>query len=220
VPRADNPLLALPLVEEGPSLARGRAATVLLHGRGRNAAEMIDLARRLELPRMSFVAVPAAEGTWYPDSFLAPSARNEPHLSWAIERIASVVADIEARGVPRNRIALLGFSQGACLACEYVFRSAGRWGALVALTGGLIGPPGTAWSTSRRLAGTPILLATSDVDEWVPLGRVEGTADVFRSMGAAVDLRIHPGRAHAVSEEEVLDARRLLATLLSTDAPS
>ena len=118
--------------------------------------------------------------------------------------------ELEQGGVPRERQALMGFSQGACLASEYVWRHPGRWGALIAFTGGLIGPPGTTWEARGDLLGTPVLLTTSDVDAWVPLDRVKQTATVFRAMGAAVDERVYPGMDHVVSDDEIALARPLL----------
>ncbi len=209
-----------PLARAGPAPRSVGVCTVLLHGRGRNAAEMIDLAARLALPEMPFVAPDAIEGTWYPESFLAPRARNEPALSRALGHVEAIVRALEDEdGIGRERVALVGFSQGACLAVEHVFRTATtpatRYGALAALTGGLIGPPETTWSAPPgRLDATPVLLATSDVDEWVPLARVEATASVFRALGARVDLRVYPGRSHAVSDDEIRATRELLAPLL------
>lgn len=210
----ESPLPALAVSRAGPPPRSAGAATVLLHGRYRTVQEMLDLAERLALPGMPFVAVPAAEGTWYPGSFLDPRERNEPRLGWTLERLEAVVRGLEEDGVARERIALVGFSQGACVASEYVFRTPSRWGALAALTGGLFGPPGTTWTSTGSLAGTPVLLATSDVDELVPLARVEETGEVLRSMGAALDLRVYPGRSHMVSDDEILATRSLLAPLL------
>ena len=209
-----SPLSALPVARAGPSPRSAGVATVLLHGRGRTPMEMLALAERLSLPGMPFLALTAAGGTWYPESFLAARERNEPHLGWALDRVEAVVRGLEGEGVPRERIALVGFSQGACLAAEYVFRRPGRWGALVALTGGLIGPAGTSWTSDASLGGTPVLLTGSDVDEWVPLARVKETADVFRAMGAEVRLRACPGRSHLVSDDEVRAAHAELALLL------
>jgi phospholipase/carboxylesterase len=211
---SENPLHALPVERAGPAAGIAGVATVLLHGRGRSPAEMLAVGARLTLPTMPFVALTAVGGTWYPESFLAARDRNEPHLGWALERVEAAVRMLEDEGVSRERIALVGFSQGACLAAEYVFRRPARWGALLALTGGLIGPPGTSWTSDASLAGTPVLLTTSDVDEWVPLERVKETADVFRAMGADVHLRVCPGRGHLVSDEELQAAREQLVTLL------
>jgi len=43
-------------------------------------------------------------------------------------------------GIPQKRVVVLGFSQGACLATEYVYRNSARYGGIAALSGGLIGP--------------------------------------------------------------------------------
>jgi phospholipase/carboxylesterase len=219
MPGSSNPFQALATLRVGPSPRDAGTATILLHERYRSPEDILDVARRLELPAMPFLAVPAHDGTWYPESLIAPASRNQPHLGWALERIETIVGELEGEGVPRERVAFLGFSQGACLAAEYVLQNPRRWGALVAMTGGLLGPPGTTWEASGELAGTPVLLATSDIDEQVPLERVEATADLFREMGAAVDLRVYPGRGHLVSDDEVRAARSLLGSLSGAGKP-
>ena len=55
--------------------------------------------------------------------------------------------------------------------------------------GGLIGPPGTPRDYAGSLAGTPVFLGTSDPDPHVPFERVQETAEVFKGMGADVELR-------------------------------
>jgi predicted esterase len=135
------------------------------------------------------------------------------------------VESLEAQGIPRWKIALLGFSQGACLACSFLHATAGpgaRWGALIALTGGLIGPPGTAFPPRGDLAGTPIYFSSSEGDTWVPLARVRETAETFRAMGAAVEVRVRPGAEHVVDDVEIAAARKELSRLLrsgSTERP-
>jgi predicted esterase len=122
----------------------------------------------------------------------------------------SLVARIETAGVPRTRIVLLGFSQGACLSAEYAIRHASRFGGVVLFSGGAIGPPGTTWSSDGRFDGTPVFVGCSDRDSHVPLTRVNETADVFARMGAAVTKRIYPGMGHLVNEDEIIAARGLL----------
>ena len=190
------------------------AVALFLHGRGRNPADVLTLAERLALPGLSCLAPAAPGGTWYPQSFLAPFAENQPHLDHALARVASWVAEFEARGYPPERVALVGFSQGACLASEFVRRHPRRWGALVAFTGGVIGPDAQNWTPSGHLGGTPVLLASADPDAWVPPERVRQTAVLFRAMGGSVDERIYPGLEHAVNEDEIDAARALLAPLL------
>jgi phospholipase/carboxylesterase len=198
----------------GPDVGEAAAVALLLHGRGGSAGDMLALARRLDLPGMAYLALPAPGGSWYPERFLAPLASNQPHLDQALARIESTVCAIEARGRPRTRIALVGFSQGACLASTYLFRHPGRWGALAALTGGLIGPPETTFPVSGSLEGTPALFATADPDAWVPVERVRQTAALFRAMNAEVDLRVYPGAGHLVTDDALRATQELLARLL------
>lgn len=208
-PREDSSLL-----EAGRPSNGATAVTVLLHGRGRSAREMIQLAGRFELETMAYLAPQAPGGSWYPESFLAPLENNQPHLDDALERIDRIVRCLESDGQSRRRIAFVGFSQGACLACEYVFRHPARWGGLVAIIGGLAGPPGAAWSVRGSLDRTPVVLDASDPDPWVPPGRVVETAGAFRAMGGDVDLAVRRGADHAVTEESIARARALLERLL------
>ena len=213
----NNPLQDLPLVAAGPSPEAAPAVTLLVHGRGRAPAEMLALAERFALPEMAYLAPTAAGGTWYPESFLAPIAKNEPHLGWALARLEGIVRDLEGRGVTRDRMALVGFSQGACLVAEYVLRHPCRWGGVSLLTGGVIGPavappPGPAGD----LHGTPIFLGCCEADAWVPLARVRDTAALFTAMGAVAALRVAPGAEHVVTDGQVTATRALLASLVSS----
>jgi predicted esterase len=170
----------------------------------------LSLYADLALPTVAALAPQAADHTWYPHSFLAPIEANQPFLDSALHRIEDVVSGLLDRGVRSDIIALLGFSQGSCLTTEYVARHPRRYGAVIAFTGGLIGPPGTPRDYSGSLAGTPIFLGTSDPDPHVPFERVQETAAVFKRMGAEVELRGYPGMPHTINEEELAVARSLL----------
>jgi predicted esterase len=174
---------------------------------------MMDLARAIDLPDVAWLALAAPEGSWYPQSFLAVRDDNQPSLDEALARVRGVVADLEGQGIARDRIALVGFSQGACLAAEVVYRNPARWGALVALTGGVLGPKGTAFTPSGDLQGMPAALSVSADDAWVPLWRVKETAAVLRAMGAEVQLRVRDGAEHVIDAEEIAQARRVLAAV-------
>jgi phospholipase/carboxylesterase len=146
---------------------------------------------------------------------MAPVERNQPHLDRALARLDALVAALGACGHPPARVAWVCFSQGACLACEYVLRHPQRWGAVVAFTGGVLGPAGARLAPTGDLGGTPVLLATADPDPWVPVGRVRETSELFRAMNAAVDERVYPGLGHEVSDEEIQAARALLSSRLT-----
>jgi phospholipase/carboxylesterase len=183
---AANPHLAAPTSYFGVSLDRARVVAILLHGRNHDPAVMDDtVVRRLALDRVAYVAPAAADRSWYPAGFMAPSADNEPALSFALERVARLVDELA------TPVAMIGFSQGACLACEHVYRRRdhGRVRALVAFTGGLIGSSGTVWRGGNGLADVPVFIAGSLADPWVPASRMRETVEVFARLGARVATR-------------------------------
>ena len=213
-PPAD-PHAGQPVVRAGPPPERADASLVLIHGRGATAQSMLSLYVELDSPRIAAIAPQAAGETWYPHSFLAPIRANQPYLDSALRRVESIVADLLARGIGSERIALIGFSQGACLTCEYAARHPRRYGAVIALTGGLIGPPGTPREYGGSLEGTSVLLGTSDPDAHVPFERVQETKVVFERMGAAVELRRYPGMSHTINADELEASRSLLQRIAS-----
>jgi phospholipase/carboxylesterase len=208
-----------PWLRSGAALDAGRPVTILVHGRNRSPEEMLELAARFDLPDMAFVAMSAFGRSWYPEGFMAPLEKNQPHLDHALAALDQLVNELIANNRTRSQIALVGFSQGACLLCEYVYRRGEKFGALVAFTGGLIGPPETKFDClsdgKRSLEGTPIFLGTSDIDTWVPVARVRETANVFENLGAQVKLAVYPNLEHLVNDEEIAEARPLLAALLA-----
>ena len=192
--------------EEGSALL----AAVLLHGRGESPGHMMEITRRLAVPGVRYFALQAPGSEWYPLSFLAPVEANQPKLDASLDRVEQEVRALEARGWPRSRIAMIGYSQGACLASEYVYRNPTRWACLLAFTGGLIGPPGTDWPAVGDLAHTPVLLSNGDHDPWVPWPRVQETARRFEAANADVELRLYPGRDHEVVDDEIVAGRAIL----------
>jgi predicted esterase len=204
----------MPAIPHGADPGSAPLSAVLIHGRDRTAAEMIGLAERIGLPQVAWRALQAPGGSWYPESFLAPLEINRPRLDQSLARVEREVRTLEALGAARARIAFVGFSQGACVALEYVRQSPRRWGGLIAFTGGLFGPEGTAWDAPGRLDGTPVLLSNSDVDAFVPWPRTEATAEAFRRLGADVTLKPCPGRDHIVGDDEIAEARAILQRAL------
>lgn len=205
------------LAHAGQPLDQAQAALILLHGRGANAASILLLAEELYHPSFAYLAPQAANNTWYPYTFLAPLQQNEPWLSAALDRVGEVVATVEAAGVPAERIVLGGFSQGACLASEFMARNARRYGGLVPFSGGLIGPPGTPRAYAGSLDGTPVFLGCSDVDAHIPKERVEETAAVLANLGAQVTMRLYLGMGHTINADEIEQARALLRAVLPPD---
>ena len=212
---SDDPHRGEPVSTAGPSPEEGKGTLILIHGRGDSADGILSLYETFGLTELAAIAPDAAGHTWYPLSFLAPLDSNQPYLDSAIRKIESIVTELLSRDIPSERIAILGFSQGACLTTEFIARHPRQYGAAIALTGGLIGPPGTSRNYSGSLNNTPVFLGSSDPDPHVPFERVRETQTVLTRMGAKVELRRYPGMPHTINEDELNACRHLLREMVS-----
>ena len=209
-PHRDQPVLA-----GGRRLPDAAGAVILLHGRGATAEDILTLGREFDRPELAYLAPQAAGHSWYPYSFLAPIPQNEPWLSSALNKLGKTIDDILRAGIAREKIVIAGFSQGACLASEFVARNAKRYGGLIVFSGGLIGPPGTEFRYPGSLGGAPAFFGGSDPDPHVPWQRVQQSASVLSTLGAEVVVRRYPGMPHAINREEIEEAKRVIAGALN-----
>ena len=218
-----DPHGSTPVLFEGTPLEEARAAVVLVHGRGGSADDILGVASPLgsrlgDAPgadSVAWLAPQAADHTWYPQRFLAPIAANQPWLDSALGKLAALRERIAAAGIPDERIVWFGFSQGACLASEFVARNPRRWGGLVAAVGGRIGPPGIELSSAGDLAATPVYLGCGDPDPHIPWSRVEESAAAFANQGGEVTMRRYPGFPHTIHPEALSFAARTIGTALA-----
>jgi predicted esterase len=189
-----------------------RAALILIHGRGASAEDIYSLGEEVSagVPGVALLAPQAAGNAWYPQRFLAPLAQNEPYLGSALGVVAALVDELARAGVAAERVALIGFSQGACLSLEFAARHPRRYGGVAGLSGALIGPPGGPRAPGGSLAGTPVYLGCSDRDAHIPLSSVEESAGVLSKMGARVTKSIFAGMGHTVNAEELEAVRGIV----------
>lgn len=203
----------MPVYAAGAPLESAAAVMILIHGRGATAADILSLAAEFDEDRFAYLAPQAARQTWYPYSFLNPIEQNQPWLSSALQVLSDLIAGLAVRGFPAEKVVLGGFSQGACLATEYAARNARRYGGIVGLSGGLIGPAGTPRDYPGSLDGTPVFLGCSDVDIHIPKERVQETNAVYTRMGAQVTERLYPGMGHLVNQDEIEHVRAMMASI-------
>jgi predicted esterase len=212
----NGPHQGQPVVAAGTPLHEAHAAMVMVHGRGATAASILTLAEPLHRDRFAYLAPQASGNTWYPQSFLAPIPANQPGIDSGLRAISEVLERVAAARIPLERTILLGFSQGACLASEYMARHARLYGGLAALSGGLIGPPGTPRDYAGTLDGTPVFLGCSDVDSHIPAERVEESAEVLERLGGIVTKRLYPGMGHTVNEDEIAHVQAMMDAVLAS----
>ena len=208
-----GPHAGQPVVSAGRPPAEATAAVILVHGRGATAEDILTLVPELDRPDLAYLAPQAAGNSWYPYGFMAPLEQNEPGLSSALAVLGELLAALASAGIGPERTMLLGFSQGACLALELAARAARRYGAVVGLSGGLIGPAGTPREYAGSLDGTPVLVGCSDRDPHIPLPRVRETARVMAALGGRVSEQIYPAMGHTINADEIERVRQLLDRL-------
>lgn len=199
-----------PVYSTGTELKDASAAMILLHGRGATAEDILSLSSYLDFPGLAYLA-PQAEGyTWYPNRFILPMEQNEPYLSGALAKVDDVVKKVEEQEIPTEKIYIGGFSQGACLASEYVIRNPKRYGGLLVFSGGFIGPSNGTRQPSGRLHDMPVFIGCSDSDPHIPLQRVHETTALLKAMGAQVTEKIYPHMGHTIIDDEIEAARAIL----------
>lgn len=192
-----------PVLAKGLDLDDAKAVMVMIHGRGATAEGMLTLTDELSAEGFAYRAPQATASNWYPFRFIEPIEKNEPYLSSALQAVDDVLTRLAENGFPPEKVILLGFSQGACLALEYAARNPRRYGGVVGLSGGVIGPMGMQFAYDGSLEGTPVFLGCSDQDSHIPLQRVHETAAAFEGLGAAVDKRIYPDMGHTINADEI-----------------
>ena len=207
---------AQPIYRAGEPLENARAVMLMLHGRGASAQDILSLAEELPRDGFCFLAPQAANATWYPFPFMQPLEKNEPWLSSALNLADALVTRVRNANIPNEKIFLLGFSQGACLATEYAARHALKYGGIIGLSGGLIGPDGTPREYQGSFDGTPVFLGCSDVDFHIPKERVMETRDVFARMGAEVTMRLYPNMEHTVNRDELEFVARMMERVVGS----
>lgn len=207
-----------PVLTYGADLEDARLIVIMLHGRGSTAEAMLPLAEELYTERAYYLIPQAAYNRWYPNSAFGPLESNEPDLSSALRRIDELVQEMRDAGFSDDQIAFGGFSQGACLASEYVARNARKYAGLFVFSGALIGPPGTTRDYPGSFDGMPVFIGGSDIDPWVAHNLMTESAAVFERMGAQVDFRTYPGMAHTVNQDELNAIQEMLAKASQLDA--
>jgi predicted esterase len=204
-----------PILMAGEPLDKAAAAMILVHGRGASAEGILTLTNEFIHDGFAYLAPQATNSTWYPFPFLAPIENNEPWLSSALQVLENTLGEIEKTGIPASRTMILGFSQGACLAMEFIARNPQRYGGAAALSGGLIGPPGKLFSYPGSLENTPIFIGCSDIDPHIPLERVHETTETLRKLGAQVSESIYPGMGHTINQDELEQVNILMEQIVS-----
>lgn len=196
-----------PIMESGQSLEEAEKAVIMIHGRGATAQSILNLSEKL--PEAAYIAPQASNREWYPRSFLEKREKNQPHLDSALEKINELVEKASEK-VGKEKVYIIGFSQGACLASEYAASNPGKYGGLIIFSGGLIGEKVEEFEGD--LQETKIFIGCSDNDPHIPLGRVNETEKIFKELNANVEKYIMEGSHHGIVEYELEKASEIIGS--------
>jgi phospholipase/carboxylesterase len=192
-------------------------AVIWLHGLGADGWDFVPVVKELEslgapaaryvFPHAPMMPVTINDGfvmrAWYDIRTADLAQREDERTIRASQQAVEALIGREVQsGVPRNRIVLAGFSQGAAIALQTGLRQAEPLAGLIALSGYLPLADRLAAERHAASAGVPVLMAHGSDDPVVPIARAIHSRDLLSSLGYAVDWREYP-MPHAVGAEEL-----------------
>jgi phospholipase/carboxylesterase len=205
------------------------ASLIVLHGLGADGNDFVPIAQELDLSavggaRFVFPHAPMRPVTmnggyvmraWY-DIAGTPQARveDESGLRASQVQIESLIAREVARGIPAQRIVLMGFSQGCAMTLLTGLRHAERLAGLVGLSGYLPLAAQTAAERSAANADVPIFLAHGRDDPMITLDRATVSRDALLALGYDVEWHDY-AMPHSVCMDEIVDLNRWLLRVLA-----
>lgn len=213
-------------IETGPN---PRTTLIVLHGLGADGFDFVPICGELRLQtlgaiRYVFPHAPQRPVTinggyvmraWY--DILGTDLvkrEDEPGLRESQQQIAELIDRERERGVPAERIVLVGFSQGSAMALMTALRYPHRLGGAVGLSGYLPLAATTTAERSTANADLPIFLGHGTQDPIVALARGAASRDALRALGHQVEWHDYP-MPHSVCAEEISDLNAWLLKQLS-----
>lgn len=191
-------------------LSGGRATSlvVFLHGYGADGNDLIDIGRvwGRALPDAAFVAPHAPQPCgempvgrqWFPLAGVEPHLLRQGVLSAVPALDAFLDAELAANELTDERLALVGFSQGAMMALHVGPRRKGPIAGIVGYSGLLAGPEHLTAELRHR---PPVLLVHGDADPVIPVMAIFAANRALSDAGFAVEAHVRPGLQHGIDPE-------------------
>lgn len=201
------------------------ASVIWLHGLGADGHDFEPVVQMLKIPNTRFILphaphrpITANNGYempgWYDIiAFGGNSKEDEAGIRTTQQQIEELITREVARGIPSNKIALVGFSQGGAIALQTGLRHAEPLAGILALSTYLALESSFATEASTANKHIPIFMAHGTVDNIIPLSRAERSLSVLKANNYSVDWHEYP-MAHTVSMEEINDIRDFFNKIL------
>lgn len=201
-----------------------QTSIIVLHGLGADGNDFVPICEELDLSalggvRFIFPSAPMQPVTinggyvmrsWY-DILGTELVRREDEAGLRASQaaVAALIDAERARGVPAERIVLMGFSQGCAMTLMTGLRYPERLAGLVGLSGYL--PLATLTAAERHAANAevPIFMAHGRQDPVVPIARAQASREALGALGHAIEWHDY-AMPHSVCAEEIADLNRWL----------
>lgn len=201
--------------------ARPVASIVVLHGLGADGRDFVPVAQAMDLSpvgpvRFVFPSAPVQPVTinggyemraWYdifPPGPDGSRREDETGLRASLAIVQQLIDREVARGVPADRVVLMGFSQGCAMTLLAGLRTPQRLAGLVALSGYLPLAGATAAKVSEASRGVPVFMAHGEFDDIVVPARGEAAREALKALGYPVQWVRYP-MGHEVCMDEIAD---------------
>ena len=186
---------------------------VLLHGRGSNEDDIVELAAHLPAgPAYVALRAPLGEGGGF--AWFANRGIGRPLAASLAETMAWFVDWLDDVAPASRSVVLVGFSGGAAFAGGLILSRAERFAGAAILLGTLPFDAGVG-TEDNQLAGRAVLVAQGDADVVIPRELLEQTWDYLTTRsGADVTTHRDPG-GHGLSVATVAVLNAWIADVLA-----
>ncbi|MDX1914724.1 MAG: dienelactone hydrolase family protein [Methylophilus sp.] len=201
------------------------ACVIWLHGLGADGHDFEPVVQTLNLPYIQFVLphAPYRKITmnngyemraWYDLYGLTlDSKQDEAGIRESQAEIEAIIQQKIKEGIPAERIAIAGFSQGGAIALFTATRYKQKLAGALALSTYL--PLSATLAKEKQTANqeTPIFMAHGDFDNVISIQTSERSRDQLTAQHFHVEWHAYP-MAHSVNPQEIADIRAFLTRIL------
>jgi phospholipase/carboxylesterase len=207
------------------ALTKTTACVIWLHGLGADGHDFESVVQALNLPYIQFVLphAPYRKITlnngyemraWY-DLFglNKDSKQDELGIRASQAEIEAIIQQKISEGIPAERIAIAGFSQGGAIALQTALRYPKKLGGVLALSTYLPISATLPTEKSTENQAIPIFMAHGTFDEVITIQTSQHSRDFMQAEHYEVEWHEYP-MAHSVNLDEIEDIRAFLLSIL------
>lgn len=219
--------MSLPVIRISAK-AQPTASIIIAHGLGDTGEGWTFLPQILDMPHINYIfpnaptkPLSVAGGQMVPQwfdifEFGNPNAKQDSVGYWeSVDKINSLIDEEISNGIPRERIIVGGFSQGAAVALGVAATYKKKIGGFLILSGFFPAMNSVSSRIVDTNKTTKLFHGHGTVDPVISIGYGRTAAADFKSLGFTnYNLNEYPGMAHSTNNEELLHIRSFIEDIL------